>query len=191
MRDFLPPELPCDRPEGLTRRDFARFAALLAAGAAVPFYNEFTLAQDIKAIARIPPDAVKLNANENPFGPCPEALEANRKVVPLSGRYLFHETHTFLKNKALVGERRQALAAARKDLFAWLDRKGYAYIPSEANMVLIDSKRPGRETAKAMLAHKVAIGRSWAALPSHVRVTIGTAAEMEKFKAAFERVVRA
>ena len=28
-------------------------------------------------------------------------------------------------------------------------------------------------------------------LPTHVRVTIGTAAEMEKFKTAFERVVRA
>jgi histidinol-phosphate/aromatic aminotransferase/cobyric acid decarboxylase-like protein len=96
-----------------------------------------------------------------------------------------------LKNQALVSQRRQALAEVRKDLFAWLERKGYAYIPSEANMVLIDSKRPGRETAKAMLEHKVAIGRSWAALPTHVRVTIGTAAEMEKFKAAFARVVPA
>jgi histidinol-phosphate aminotransferase len=95
-----------------------------------------------------------------------------------------------LKNKALVGQRRGALAEIRKDLFAWLDRKGHAYIPSEANMVLIDSKRPGRDAARAMLEHKVAIGRCWAALPSHVRVTIGTAAEMEKFKAAFERVVR-
>ena len=24
----------------------------------------------------IPPDAVKINANENPLGPCPEAIEA-------------------------------------------------------------------------------------------------------------------
>jgi histidinol-phosphate aminotransferase len=96
-----------------------------------------------------------------------------------------------LKNKALVSQRRQVLAEIRKDLFAWLDRKGHAYIPSEANMVLIDGKRPGRETAKAMLEHKVAIGRSWAAFPTHVRVTIGTAEEMEKFKTAFERVMRA
>jgi histidinol-phosphate aminotransferase len=384
MRDFLPSNQSCNPPETLTRRDFARLAGLLAAGAALPFCNEYTLAQDIKAIAQIPPDAVRLNANENPFGPCPEALEAIRKVIPLSGRYLFDETYAFveamaaseglptshilpsagssdplhravlaftspsrplitaepgyeapegaarfmkakvikvplrkdyshdpkamatahpeaglifvcnpnnptgtvtskddvaaivankpngcvvlvdeaylhfaasaspatdlvaagkdviilrtfsklygmaglragavlgrpdlldkmralaglnflpaagmagatasLKNKALVGQRRQALEEARKDLFTWLDRKGYAYIPSEANMVLIDSKRPGRETAKAMLENKVAIGRSWASLPTHVRVTIGTPAEMEKFKAAFERVVRA
>jgi histidinol-phosphate aminotransferase len=383
MRDLLPPDRPGNLPAGLTRRDFARLAAFLAAGAALPFYNESTLAQDIKAIARIPPDAVKLNANENPLGPCPEALEAIRKVLPLAGRYLFQETQAFveamaaseglptshvlpsagssdplhrtvlaftspgrplvtaepgyeapegaaramkakvikvplrkdyshdakamaaacpdaglifvcnpnnptgtvthkddivslvankpkgcvvlvdeayihfaasatpatdlvaagedvivlrtfsklygmaglragaalarpdllekvrafggpnllpatgmagatasLKNKALVSQRRAILAEVRKDLFAWLDRKGLAYIPSEANMVLIDAKRPGREAAEAMLEHKVAIGRSWPALPTHVRVTIGTAAEMEKFKAAFESVMR-
>ncbi len=384
MRAFVPPDQPRKPLEGISRRDFARLAALLTAGAALPFYNEFTLAQDIKALAQIPPDAVRLNANENPLGPCPEALEAIRKFVPLAGRYLFDQTHAFvetiaaseglptshvlpsagssdplhravlaftspsrplitadpgyeapegaarfnkakvikvplrkdyshdpramatahpeagviyicnpnnptgtvtrkedvaaivankpdgcvvlideayvhfaasaspatdlvaagkdvivlrtfsklygmaglragaalgrpdlldklrelggpnllpvlgmvaatasLKSKALVDQRRQALAEIRKDLFAWLDRKGYAYILSEANMVLIDSKRPGPQTAKAMLEHKVAIGRSWPSLPTHVRVTIGTADEMEKFKAAFERVVRA
>ena len=95
-----------------------------------------------------------------------------------------------LKEKTLVPERRKALADIREDLCAWLDKKGYAFIPSEANMVLIDSKRPGRETAQAMLKqHKVAIGRSWEALPHHVRVTIGTRDEMARFKAAFERVM--
>jgi histidinol-phosphate aminotransferase len=94
-----------------------------------------------------------------------------------------------LKNKALVPQRRKAVADVRKDLFAWLDRKGYAFIPSEANMVMIDGKRPGRQTAAALLKHKVAIGRSWPALPHHVRVTIGTSDEMAKFKAAFERVM--
>jgi hypothetical protein len=33
-----------------------------------------------------------------------------------------------------------------------MHRKGYAFIPSEANMVMVDSKRPGRQTAEAMLA---------------------------------------
>src|SRR3974390_562429 len=100
MRDFLPPDqlhqvknqpsaLPAPNkpgvlPEGLSRRDFVHLAGFLAAGAALPFYNELTLAQDIKAIAQIPPDAIRLNANENPLGPCPEALEAVRKVLPLS-----------------------------------------------------------------------------------------------------------
>jgi histidinol-phosphate aminotransferase len=83
------------------------------------------------------------------------------------------------------------VADVRADLFAWMDKKGIAYIPSEANMVLIDCKKPGREIATAMIQHKVAIGRSWQTLPNHVRVTIGTRDEMTKFKAAFERVMGA
>lgn len=385
MRDTLPRDHRDHldhSPEGLTRRDFARLTAFLAAGAALPFYNESTLAQDVKAIAQIPLDAVRLNANENPMGPCAEALAAIQKIIPLSCRYMFNEMFSFvdamaeseglpashimpapgssdplhravlaftsptrplvtislgyeapegaarfnnakvirmplrkdythdgkamaaaepkagliymcnpnnptgtvtrkedidylvankpegcvvlideayihfsnsavsatdlvkagkdviilrtfsklygmaglragaalgrpdllermrglagmtvlpiaatvaatasLKNKGLIAERRQALADVRGELFAWLSKKGYAYIPSEANMVMIETKRPGREVARGMMEHKVAIGRSWPALPTHVRVTIGTAAEMEKFKTAFEKIV--
>ena len=368
---------------GFTRRDFYRRAALLTAGAALPFWNEAALAQDIKAIASIPPDAVRLNANENPLGPCPAALEAVRAVADQGNRYPFRLTDTFvtamaeaeglppsyvlpsagssdplhravlaftsptrplvlatpgyeaperaarfvgakviavplrkdyshdpqamakadpnagviyicnpnnptgtvtpgedvesivankpkgcvvlideayihfaktaaavplvaagkdvillrtfsklygmaglragaalgrpdlleklggyaginflpatgmaaavasLKDKAVVPDRRKAASDVREDLFAWLGKKGYGFIPSEANMVMIDGKRPGRELTAAMLAEKVAIGRTWPALPTHVRVTIGTRDEMAKFKAAFEKVMGA
>jgi histidinol-phosphate aminotransferase len=366
------------------RREFGRRAALWMAGACLPFYNEAALAQDIKAIANVPPDAVRINANENPMGPCPAALEAIHKIAPQGGRYLFHQTQAFvetlaavesipppyilpspgssdplhrcvlaftspqrplviadpgyeaplhaarftgakviqiplrkdyshdaqamaqadpnagliymcnpnnptgtvtrkedlalliankpagcvvlvdeayfhfskaatsaipwitagkdvivlrtfsklygmaglragaavgrpelldkvrgysglpvlpttamvaavasLKQPALVPERRKMMADVRDDLFAWMDKRGYSYIPSDANMVLIDSKRPGREAIAALLDHKVAVGRTWAALPQHVRVTIGTRDEMERFKTAFERVMSA
>ena len=72
-----------------------------------------------------------------------------------------------------------------------IDSKGrnVSDLASDDFEVLIDGKRPGKETAAAMLAHKVAIGRSWSALPHHVRVTIGTREEMEKFKTAFLKVM--
>jgi histidinol-phosphate aminotransferase len=367
---------------GLNRREFGRAAMLLAAGAALPFYNESSLAQDIKAIANIPPDAVKLNANENPMGPCPAALKALLQIAPQGGRYLFSQTDAFidamaaseglprshvlpsagssdplhrcvlaftsptrplviaqpgyeapehaarfmgakvyqiplrkdyshdtqamaradsntgmiyvcnpnnptgtvtlkedvaslvadqpkgcvtvideayihfattatpatdllaagkdviilrtfsklygmaglragtalgrpdlleklrayggmsflpitamagatasLKEKALVAERRKVVADIREDLFAWLEKRGHSFIRSEANMIMVDVKRPGPEVAQEMLKHKVAIGRSWPSMPNHVRVTIGTRDEMAKFKAAFERVM--
>jgi histidinol-phosphate aminotransferase len=383
MRDLFEPKQGRDlRQRGFTRRDFGRMVALLTAGAYLPFYNESALAQDLKAIAAIPPDAVRLNANENPMGPCPAAIEAIGKIVPQGGRYLFDQTHAFveamaaveglppsyvfpsagssdplhrvvlaftsparplivadpgyeaperaarfigakvmqvplrkdyshdadamtradanagviyvcnpnnptgtvtrkedlaaivankpkgcivlideayihfsatatpatemvaagkdvivlrsfsklygmaglragaalgrpdllerlrgygglgilpatgmagatasLKVKDLVPERRKTMTGVREDVFAWLDKKRYPFIRSDANMVMIDAGRPGRETATAMLAHKVAIGRAWPSLPHHVRVTIGTPAEMEKFKTAFERVM--
>jgi histidinol-phosphate aminotransferase len=359
-------------------------AALLTAGSALPFYNEAALAQDLKALGSIPPDAIRLHTNENPLGPCPAALEAIRRLLPQGGQYLFGQTAAFvdtmaaaeglptsqilptagssdplhravlaytspsrplvvaepgyeaparaakflgakvisvplrkdhahdakamvqadpaagviyicnpnnptgsvtrkedldyivankpkgcvilvdeayihfatsatsaiehvaagkdvivlrsfsklygmaglragaalarpdlleklrgygglgflplsgtvgatasLKEKTLVAERRQIVADIRHDLATWLEQRGFAYIPSEANMIMIDCKRPGREVYTAMLQHKIAIGRSWPSLPTHVRVTIGTGDDMAKFKAAFTRVMGA
>jgi histidinol-phosphate aminotransferase len=370
------------RMRGISRREFGRAVAFLGAAATMPFYNEMTLAQDIKAMSRIPPDTVRINSNENPMGPCPEAIDAICKIVPMGGRYLFDQTHAFaeamaateglpdthvqpsagssdplhravlaftspgrplvtadpgyeaperaatfmgakvirvplrkdfshdaqamaaadpragviyicnpnnptgtvtrkedidfivankpkdcvvlideayihfaptatpavplvaagkdvivlrtfskiygmaglragaalgrpdlleklrgfgglsimpmtgmagaiasLKNKTLVDERRKIVADIRGDVCSWLRKKGYEFIPSEANMVMIDAKRPGPEMARAMFDQKVAIGRAWPSMPRHVRVTIGTAEEMAKFKAAFERVM--
>jgi len=65
---------------GFSRRDFARISLLLGAAAALPFYNEPALAQ-LSDVGPVPPDATKINANENPMGPCPEAAEAIRDVV--------------------------------------------------------------------------------------------------------------
>jgi histidinol-phosphate aminotransferase len=368
----------------LSRRDFARTAALLTAGSALPFYNEAALAQDVGAIGSIPADAVRLHTNENPLGPCPAALEAIRRLLPRGGQYHFDQTAAFvetlaesvglprshvlptagssdplhravlaytspsrplvvadpgyeapagaanflgarvisvplrrdhshdaramaqadpaagviyicnpnnptgtvtrkedvdhivankprgsivlvdeayidfatsatsaiehvaagrdvivlrtfsklygmaglragaalarpallerlrgygglsilplsgtagaiasLRERTLVAERRRIMTDVRRDLTAWLDQRGFAYIPSEANMIMIDCRRPGGEVRAAMLRHNIAIGRSWPSLPTHVRVTIGTRDDMTLFKTAFERVLRA
>jgi histidinol-phosphate aminotransferase len=41
----------------------------------------------------------------------------------------------------------------------------------------------------AMRKEKVYIGRVWSAWPTHVRVTVGTQEEMNKFKTAFAKVM--
>src|ERR1700674_188376 len=75
---------------GFTRRSFGRLAAMVGAGAAaMPFYNEPALAQLSKVEA--PPDAVLINANENPLGPCKEAREAAHRMVDYGGRYRYSE----------------------------------------------------------------------------------------------------
>ncbi|HEY7304860.1 MAG TPA: pyridoxal phosphate-dependent aminotransferase [Bryobacteraceae bacterium] len=76
---------------GFTRRSFGRIASVLAAGAALPFYDERALAQ-LSRIRDIPPDAVKINANENPLGPCPEAADAIYNVIRKGGRYMYELT---------------------------------------------------------------------------------------------------
>ena len=54
---------------------------------------------------------------------------------------------------------------------------------------MVDVKKPGAEVVKAMSAEKIYIGRVWPAWPTHVRVTVGTATEMEKFKTALTKVL--
>jgi len=40
-----------------------------------------------------------------------------------------------------------------------------------------------------MAAQNVFIGRPWPIWPTHVRITVGTQSEMERFQAAFQRVM--
>jgi histidinol-phosphate aminotransferase len=383
MQNLLTPEVRQDLiRRGFSRRTFGRFAALMTAGAALPFYNEASLAQGLSAIrGSIPPDAVRINANENPLGPCPEAAEAIFGVVRKGGRYLYEETFAFTKvqaeleglkpsyvmpfagssaplhqsvmaftsptrplvtgdpgyeaagraakfvgadtikvpltkdfahdvkamaaaapnagvfyicnpnnptgtltpaadiewlvankpagsivvldeayihiagapvasglvaadkdiillrtfsklygmaglragaafgrpdllakiqpysagalpvtgmvgamaslqvSKKLVPERRKIIGDVREDVCAWLAKKNIQFVPSVSNKIMIETGRPGAEVFQAMLKEKVVIGRTWPSWPTHVRVSIGTREEMEKFKVAFAKVM--
>ncbi len=94
-----------------------------------------------------------------------------------------------LKETQLVAERKRINAKVRGDVFAWLDRNGYSYIPSESNCFLLDTKRPAKEVIEAMAKQKVVIGRVWPVMPTYTRITVGTAPEMEQFQAAWQKVM--
>jgi histidinol-phosphate aminotransferase len=366
---------------GFSRRQLGRIAAALTAGAALPFYNEAALAQRAMR-GEIPPDAVRINSNENPLGPCPEALEAITQIASAGGRYsphgeegqtvrivaeaidlkpeniaffagsgdpLFRSAVAFtsptrpwvmaepgyesggsaaafigakvihvplrkdnshdvqamakahpnpgviyitnpnnptgtlttlediewtvanmpkgglllvdeayihfspnaksafglvsagkdvivlrtfskvygmagiragyaagrpdlisklrpwgsnslpltslaaamasLKSKTVVPERAKINRDIREDLFTYLDKMDLDFTKSEANHFMVNVRRPGGEVVQAMAKEKVLIGRLWPAWPTHVRVSIGTRDDMEKFKAAFSKVM--
>jgi histidinol-phosphate aminotransferase len=82
---------------GFSRRHFGRLASVIAAGATLPFYNEAALAQMSQRGGPIPPDAVRLNANESPWGPCAEAADAIHSVVQRGGRYMYEQTNEFVE----------------------------------------------------------------------------------------------
>ncbi len=371
---------------GYSRRHFARITSLLTAGAALPFYNEAALAQEAVARMRggrgeMPADAVRISSNENPLGPCKEALEAINKVAPFGGRYQPHnEQGAFVKTvseveglkpayiapyagssdplhravcaftsptrslvmgdpgyeagsrsaefvgakvnrvplrkdyshdvkamikadpnagvfyvcnpnnptgtmtaredveyilankpagsillldeayvhfsnampmqdlvaadkdviilrtfskaygmagiragialgrpdlldklrpygagmlpitglaaatasmqvKTLVAERRKINADIRENVFNFLEQKKYTYVPSVSNKFMLEVHKPGMEIVQALAKEKIYIGRVWPAWPTHVRVSIGTQDEMNKFKAALEKVM--
>ncbi len=365
---------------GFSRRNFGRFATMLAAGSTLPFFNESAMAQLSMIKGQMPPDAVKINANENPLGPCPEASEAIYSVVQKGGRYLYEETFGFqqamadleglkpnyvqafagsssplhqavlaftsptrpfvtgdpgyeageraakfigskvvrvpltktyahdvdamakadpnagliyvcnpnnptgtltsradiesllankpagsillldeayihisgapmasdlvaadkdiiilrtfsklygmaglragaalgrpdllakimpysagalpvtgmagatasLKVKNLVPQRRKIIGDVREDVFGFLAKNNFTFVPSVSNKFMVDVGRPGEEVIEAMRKQKVYIGRVWPSWPTYVRVSIGTQDEMNKFKAAFLTVM--
>src|ERR1700691_2802684 len=75
----------------LSRRSFFGMAAATAAAAAVPILTEPHLAfAQRRRIARdIPPGAVRIDANENPLGPCSGACAVMSSLLPEGGRYDF------------------------------------------------------------------------------------------------------
>ncbi len=92
---------------GLSRRQISkRLAAFFGAGAALPLFSEFALAQQaerqITGSARPAVDEyVRINSNENPLGPCREGLEAMTKIGPYGGRYVpFGDYDNFTKTVA-------------------------------------------------------------------------------------------
>jgi len=97
---------------------------------------------------------------------------------------------TSLDDATVVPERKRINAAVRSETFAWLDRNRYSYVPSVSNCFMLDTKRPAKEIIDAMAARNVFIGRAWPTWPTHVRITVGTKSEMEKFHAAFQEVMQ-
>jgi histidinol-phosphate aminotransferase len=69
-----------------------------------------------------------------------------------------------------------------------LQKLGYKTIPSQANFIMFDCKRPVVPLIEAMKQQNVHVGRLFPALPNHMRLTIGKKSEMERFIEAFKRV---
>jgi histidinol-phosphate aminotransferase len=83
---------------------------------------------------------------------------------------------------------RRLNSEAKTYVLSELDKLGYKSIPSEANFIMFDCKRPVVPLIQAMKQRKVQVGRLFPAMPNHMRLTIGKKAEMEAFVSAFRQV---
>ena len=95
-----------------------------------------------------------------------------------------------LKHEHLVPERKQINTTIREKTFEWLRSQGYSFTPSQANFFMLDAKRPAKEVIDAMAARKVFIGRIWPVWPTHLRITVGTQADMDAFQSEFAAVMK-
>ena len=78
---------------------------------------------------------------------------------------------------------------ARAFVTGELETMGYKSIPSQANFIMFDCKRPVVPLIQTLKQRKVHVGRLFPALPNHMRLTVGKKSEMENFLTAFREVV--
>ena len=78
-----------------------------------------------------------------------------------------------LKVKGLVEQRRDAIAEIREQTAGWLVKKGFTVLPSEANMLMVDVRKPGRQVFRGPPQgkgrHRPHLAVDATARPSHDR----------------------
>ncbi len=96
-----------------------------------------------------------------------------------------------LDDAAQVENGRKNNTEVRKFVCGELDKMKYTYIPSQANFMMIDMRREVKPLIAAFKDKKVQVGRLFPPLPNHLRVTIGTKPQMDRFLAAFKELTAA
>ena len=74
-------------------------------------------------------------------------------------------------------------------MYAFLKEQKLNYIDSHANFVMFDMKKDIREVGPAMLAKGVAVGRPFPPYYNYMRITLGTDAEMARFRKTLVEVL--
>ena len=93
-----------------------------------------------------------------------------------------------LEDPDQVTNGRKLNSEARAFTVSELANMGYQTIPSQANFIMFDLKRPVQPLIATLKSERVEVGRLFPAMPNHLRLTIGKKAEMEQFLAVFRRV---
>jgi histidinol-phosphate aminotransferase len=88
-----------------------------------------------------------------------------------------------------VGESRRLNREARSAVTAELKSLGYEVIPSSTNFLMADLRRPVGPVIESLKQRKVEVGRVFPALPTHLRVTLGTKPQMAAFLNALRQVL--
>jgi histidinol-phosphate aminotransferase len=93
-----------------------------------------------------------------------------------------------LKDTASQAEVKAKVIALRKKTTAELEAYGYQTIPSETNFFMVSIGREIQPVIEEFRTKKVMVGRPFPPMTTHMRVSIGTADEMNRFMKAFKEI---
>ncbi len=95
--------------------------------------------------------------------------------------------------KTMIPERLAINKKNRDYTFEFLQKNNVSYIPSQTNFFMMSVKgMTGAQVGTAMAKKKIQLAGAnrWPEMPQHIRVTVGTMEEMQKFTAALEQVLK-
>jgi histidinol-phosphate/aromatic aminotransferase/cobyric acid decarboxylase-like protein len=135
------------------------------------------------------------------------ALAAMRLGYGIGPAELIRKVHTFttgsqsitvkfggaasLKDKEGQAKTKALNKQIRDDTIAKLKALGHEVLPSEANFFMVGLKREASDVAPEFQKRDVLVGRPFPPMTQHLRVSVGTQAEMDKFVAAFKEIMAA
>ncbi len=93
-----------------------------------------------------------------------------------------------LKDTASQADVKRKTLELRKKTTADLTAYGYECIPSEANFFMVSIGREIQPVIEEFRAKKVLVGRPFPPMTTHMRVSVGTAEEMDRFTKAFKEI---
>ena len=94
-----------------------------------------------------------------------------------------------LMDAKYVVDGRKRNNATRQHVVNALTTSGYEVVPSQANFFMVDLRKPVKPVIASLRDRGVHVGRLFPAMPQYLRVTVGTADEMETFLSAFRAVM--
>ena len=95
---------------------------------------------------------------------------------------------TALKDTAAQADVKKKTLDLRKKTTGELQAYGYESIPSETNFFMVEIGRDIQPVIQEFAQKKVAVGRPFPPMTKHMRVSVGTADEMDRFTKAFKEI---
>ena len=93
-----------------------------------------------------------------------------------------------LRDTAAEEEVRSKTVEIKRDVVAQVEDHGYEVLPSHTNFFMMHTGRPVREVGPAFREKGVLVGRPFPPMLDHLRVSIGTRDEMDRFLVAFREI---
>ena len=94
-----------------------------------------------------------------------------------------------LADTAAAQRVRESTLRLRKKTTAELERLGYTVLPSDANFFMVHIRQEVAPVIDAFRSRGVLVGRPFPPMLEHLRVSVGTPDEMDRFVAAFKQIV--